>query len=178
MRLKSILMIIIILTFTLCSSCSSIQSNQQRNSNRQELMTEFNKILDFVDLIIKSYTHMDSVIFNSQFYDKNYSIIKFMHYRFSDYFKYLSENGYEIDEIDYFNIIQLERFRQGEATERYPEYETIEIVEVSHILNVYVIQKGMVRDWRQNNGAVVFTFCQKKDGSWYLRLVDFEYVIL
>ncbi len=178
MRRNIIIILMISVIIPLLFSCSAMKNKNEENNKNAKQKIYFDEIYSFIDDIINNYQNIDSVIFKSHYYDKNYSIIKFMRERFSDYFNGLSKNGYEIDEIDFFNVNNMERFRRGDATERYPEYESKEINEITHIFNGYVIKKGMIRNDNNNNGAVIFTFGLRKDGVWYLRLVDFEYVIL
>ena len=171
---KMALFIFVILFLNSCISTPEIRNNI--DSTKYQYI-DFDNIYSFIDTIINNNKNIDSTIKKSIYYDIDYSFLKFMNYRFSDYFNNLKDSGYEIDEIDYFNISEQDKFEHIDQAQRYPDWDGIERKQVLHILNIYINKHNQKRDMTNNNGAVVFTFCQRKDKTWYLRGVDFEYVI-
>jgi len=157
-------------------NCTTLTNSNEKNNILNS--NQFKDINNFLDLIIQNSNNIDSVIIHSNYYDKEFTDLHFYQVRFYKIFENLCKNYYKIDEINYFNINQLDKFTYIDQIHRYPNYESDEFTYISHILNIYIIPKGFVRDMKKNNGALVFTFCQKYDGTWYLRIIENEYVIL
>lgn len=172
MMKQSIFILLLIFFSQFFYNCSSFQNMKNESLSNTYQLKDFHEIYAFIDDIIINYQKIDSVIYSSKYYEKEYSIIKFMHERFFTKFKELNVEGYKIDEINYFNVAQLEKFEFFDQVERYPKYESIEINKLSHILNIYVFYNNKVRT--KTYGAIVFTFCLKKEGSWYIRGISFE----
>ncbi len=177
--MEKIKLICLLLIFFYIEGCTPIYYNIKSGFVTSKIKE--NQLFYFVDSLINNYNNYIVFIKKSQLFDKVYSDSVFRPF-VSRYLNECLEKGYSFPDEYSFNIedqncIKYRVFKHHDIIERYPKLESIEGKLVHKIANIHLTIKGRESNYNENNGDLVFTFCQRKDGTWYFRGVNFEYVI-